>query len=139
MGEVLKAIFSESQLTGEGAQFSPGLAWSEIDLAMGQNPNRTPSEHPNPHYNRPKWVVNSPTPKWDPIGFDHRGHLFNLSGANMGWEAEFTSPYNSSTAEISEHRTQMLLTKEQVELYTQDGTDKIQMLHGDMRKLIAVT
>ena len=26
-------------------------------LPMGQNPNRTPSEPPNPHYNRLKWVV----------------------------------------------------------------------------------
>ena len=28
--------------------------------------SQTPSKHPNPHYNRLKWVVNSPTPKWDP-------------------------------------------------------------------------
>ena len=40
-------------------------------MAMDQHPNRTPSEHPNPHY-RLKWVVNSPTPKWDPIGFDRQ-------------------------------------------------------------------
>ena len=34
---------------------------------MDQNPNRTPSEHPNPTTKIClKWVVNSPTPKWDP-------------------------------------------------------------------------
>ena len=36
---------------------------------------RTPSEHPSPHQNRLKWVVNSPTPKWDPIGVDPRPHV----------------------------------------------------------------
>ena len=35
----------------------------------------TPREHPNPHENRLKWVVNSPTPKWDSIGLTH-GHVF---------------------------------------------------------------
>ena len=29
------------------------------NMAMGQNPNRTPSEHPNPHY-RLKWVLHLP-------------------------------------------------------------------------------
>ena len=29
-------------------------------MAMDQNPNRTPSEHPNPHENRLKWVVHLP-------------------------------------------------------------------------------
>ena len=27
----------------------------------------------NPH--RLKWVVNSPSPKWDPIGFDNHSHV----------------------------------------------------------------
>ena len=31
-----------------------------VHLAMGQNPNLTPSEHPNPHQNRLKWVVHLP-------------------------------------------------------------------------------
>ena len=26
-------------------------------------------EHPNPHQKVLQWVVNSPTPKWDPTGF----------------------------------------------------------------------
>ena len=36
---------------------------TEGQMAMGQNPNRSPSEHPNPTTgkNLPKWVVNSPT------------------------------------------------------------------------------
>ena len=42
---------------------------------------RTPSEHPNPHSNRLKWVVNSPTPKWDPIGVDNHGHFDGTSGS----------------------------------------------------------
>ena len=36
---------------------------------MGRNPNRTPSEHPNPHQNRRKWVVHLPqngTIRFDP-------------------------------------------------------------------------
>ena len=37
-------------------------------LAMGQNPNRTPSEHPHPHKQRPKWVVH--LPHNGIIGFD---------------------------------------------------------------------
>ena len=44
-------------------------------MAMGQNPNRTPSEHPNPTKIALKWVVNSPTPKWDPIGVDNHCHM----------------------------------------------------------------
>ena len=35
---------------------------------MGQNPNRTPSEHPNPHSNRVTWVVHPP--QNGTIGFD---------------------------------------------------------------------
>ena len=47
------------------------LACERQSKAMGQNPNRTPSEHPIPTNIGSKiWVVNSPTPKWDPIGFD---------------------------------------------------------------------
>ena len=37
-----------------------GVARSAADglhLAMGQNPNRTPSEHPNPHQNRNGWCT----------------------------------------------------------------------------------
>ena len=37
-------------------------------MAMGQNPNPTPSEHPNPHENRLKWVVH--LPQNGTIGFD---------------------------------------------------------------------
>ena len=46
-------------------------------MAMGQKPDRTPSEHPNPHFKIGSkiWVVNSPTPKWDPIGFDNHSHM----------------------------------------------------------------
>ena len=43
---------------------------------MGQNPNRTPSEHPNPTTNIGSKMGDAPkTPKWDPIGFDHHSHL----------------------------------------------------------------
>ena len=41
-----------------------GFILTHTQMCMGQNPNRTPSEHPNPHFGL-KWVVNSPTPKWD--------------------------------------------------------------------------
>ena len=35
----------------------------------------TPSEHPNPTTKIVlKWVVNSPTPTWDAIGFDPQPH-----------------------------------------------------------------
>ena len=37
-------------------------------MAMGQNPNSTPSEHPNPHENRLTWVVH--LPQNGTIGFD---------------------------------------------------------------------
>ena len=46
-------------------------------LAMGQNPNRTPSEHPNIPTkvgSKKKWCTENP-PKWDPIGFDHHSRL----------------------------------------------------------------
>ena len=39
-------------------------------LAMGRNPNRTPSEHPNPTNGIGSKMGGAPTPKWDPIGFD---------------------------------------------------------------------
>ena len=39
---------------------------------MGQNPNRTPSEHSNPHQNRLKWVVHPP--QNGTIGFDPQPH-----------------------------------------------------------------
>ena len=55
-------------------------------MAMGQNPNRTPSEHPNPttKIGSLKWVVNSPTNQKG-IGFDNHSdipsHTFHfLSG-----------------------------------------------------------
>ena len=40
-------------------------------------------EHPNPHQNRPKWAMNSPTPKWYQNGFDNHSHFrfFNLGMA----------------------------------------------------------
>ena len=42
--------------------------WVICDMAMGQGPNRTPSEHPNPTTKIKvlKWVVHSPIPTWDP-------------------------------------------------------------------------
>ena len=51
-------------------------------VAMGQNPNRTPSEHPNSRrasQSPLKWVLKwsgAPTPKWDPIGLDPQPCLF---------------------------------------------------------------
>ena len=50
-------------------------------LAMGQNPNRSPSEHPKPttKIGTLKWVVNSPIPTKmgsKPFnGLDHHSHL----------------------------------------------------------------
>ena len=51
------------------------------DLAMGQNPNRTPSEHPNPHSDRLQWVVYLPqngTIGFDPQPSAFRNKLYNL-------------------------------------------------------------
>ena len=45
-------------------------------VAMGQNPNRTPSEHPNPHY-RQKWVVH--LPQNDTIGFGNHSRVSPIS------------------------------------------------------------
>ena len=44
---------------------------------MDQNPNRTPSEHPNPTTKIPvpKWVVNPPTKMGSQNGFDNHSHL----------------------------------------------------------------
>ena len=39
---------------------------------MGQNPNRTTSEHPNPTTKIGSKMGGAPTPKWDTIGFDLR-------------------------------------------------------------------
>ena len=44
--------------------------WVCFDVAMGQNPNRTPSEHPNPTTKIPPKMGGAPAPKWEPIGFD---------------------------------------------------------------------
>ena len=38
-------------------------------MAMGQNPNRSPSEHPNPTTKISSKMAGAP-PKWYPIGFD---------------------------------------------------------------------
>ena len=46
---------------------------------MGQEPNRTPSEHliqSPPKIGTLKWA-GAPTPKWDPRSFDHHSHLQN--------------------------------------------------------------
>ena len=51
-------------------------------MAMGQNPNRTPSEHSNPHKNRLKRVVH--LPQNGTIGFDPRPNVF-LAGINFMW------------------------------------------------------
>ena len=43
-------------------------------MAMGQKPNRTPSEHPNLTTKIGSETGGAPTPKWDPIGFDPQPH-----------------------------------------------------------------
>ena len=55
----------------EGCKIS---GW-EVQVAMGFSKSKSdlaPSEHPiqSPLKSVLKWVVHSPTPKWDPIGFD---------------------------------------------------------------------
>ena len=61
---------------------------------MGQKPNRTPVNIPIlTKVGNLKWAVNSPTPKWDPIGFDpqpyHRAFVWTgifgdgVKSANM--------------------------------------------------------
>ena len=60
-------------------------------MSMSQNPNRTPSEHPKPQ--RLKWVVNSPIPTWDPIGFDSGSYGYVSFVVKLGslfflWEAK---------------------------------------------------
>ena len=37
-------------------RIAPVTPWHTCHVAMGQNPNRTPSEHLNPHKSRLKWV-----------------------------------------------------------------------------------
>ena len=39
-------------------------------MAMGENPNRTRSEHPNPTTKIGSTMGGDFTSKWDPIGFD---------------------------------------------------------------------
>ena len=51
------------------------LAECHKHMAMGQKPNRTPSEHPNPHY-RVKWAVH--LPQNGTLGFDPQ-HLRKVS------------------------------------------------------------
>ena len=45
-------------------------------MAMGQKPNRSPSEHPNPTTKIPTKMGGAPkTPKWYPMGVDLRPYL----------------------------------------------------------------
>ena len=46
-------------------------------LAVGQNPNRTPGEHPNPTTKKGSRMGSELTyqPKWDYIGFDNHSHF----------------------------------------------------------------
>ena len=48
------------------------------EMAMGQNPNRTPSEHPNPTTKIGSKMGGEFTyqPRWDPIGFDPQPSWF---------------------------------------------------------------
>ena len=52
--------------------------------AMSQNPNRTPSEYPNPHKNRLKWVVH--LPRNGTIGFDPQPYLAHCESSEL-WRA----------------------------------------------------
>ena len=68
------------------------LGWCEMDfvhplLAMGQNPNRTPSERDpiQPLKYVLKWVVNSPTPKWY--------HWFLTHGRLFPWKSQANKGY----------------------------------------------
>ena len=75
------AFFSEWQSCGRAFV---NAHWHWHPLGHGSKPC-TRSELPIPTkisskmggaLNSLKWVVNSPTPKWDPIGFDNHSHLF---------------------------------------------------------------
>ena len=57
------------------------IMFHHLYMAMGQNPNRTPSEHPNPNKNRPKWVVH--LPQNGTIGFDPQTHIVLQRPYNM--------------------------------------------------------
>ena len=48
-------------------------------MAMGQNPAPRVKS-------RLKWVVNSPIPKWDPIGFDNHSHIYQPAPMTEGLE-----------------------------------------------------
>ena len=57
---------------------TPAQKWVKTHthiMAMGQNPNRTPSEHPNPTTKIKPKMGGAPTPKWDPIDFDPQQHV----------------------------------------------------------------
>ena len=68
-----------------GGEFTYQAKWDPIgftnlmwtlpprNMAMGQNPNRTPSEHHNPEFTY--------QPKWDPIGFTNP--MWTLPRRNM--------------------------------------------------------
>ena len=48
-------------------------------MAMGQDPNHGPFEHPNPTTKIGSKMGGAPTPKWDPInGIDPQPHLPSL-------------------------------------------------------------
>ena len=53
-------------------------------MAVGQTPV-PPVSIPIPT-NRLKWVVNSPTPKWDPIGFDPQPYVYIY--ITMEWDVQ---------------------------------------------------
>ena len=55
---------------------------SGANLAIGQNPNRTPSEHPNPHQHRLKWLVH--LPQNGTISFDPQPYQPSRTVLNHG-------------------------------------------------------
>ena len=63
-------------------------------MAMGQNPNRPPSEHPNPSTKIGSTMGGAPTPKWYPIGFDPQPcvHLGQPYGVHIGRRSAHVEP-----------------------------------------------
>ena len=56
-----------------------------VETHPSGNPNRTPSEHPNPHYTLKTGGARAKTPKWEHIGCSQPqpyGHELHLRGKN---------------------------------------------------------
>ena len=98
-----------------------GMHTPQRHMAMSQNPNRlAPSEHPtSPLKSVLKWVVHSPTPKWDPIGFDPHPYRLVFRGNLQKKRASLGCPFKTTPQHlVSSTRDTPMLQGDKGSLHT---------------------